>query len=340
MHYGGTIGDIGEKELIRSIIKPLLNPNDDPNSVGDDCAAIDAGAAGLVCVSTDRVPADLISFRLGIIDHRGLGYYLAVLNLSDLAAAGARPAGLLLNFGLPSATRVEDFVALFEGAKSACEKHGCTIIGGDLSNSSELSLSATSVGIVAAGRRMITRRGTKVGDLVFCEEPVGLTSTAFAYFLRAKPTGLQLAPSEEELLMDQFRKPCPRFDVGYPLLELGRVTAMDNTDGVAQSLAELAELNGVGICIDGGSLPIHDLSYKVARFLEVEPYEVALGPGADFQLIGTLEREAHRQMLPQDVRIIGESVNGVGLSIRRGSKIDKIDIPGWNYFVPPVGSPR
>src|SRR5262249_49684969 len=102
-----TIADVGEKELIRSTIKPLLNPTDDHNSIGDDCAAIPIRAGSLACISTDRVPADLISFRLGIISHRGLGNYLAILNLSDIAAMGAEPVGLLLNLALPSNTSVE-----------------------------------------------------------------------------------------------------------------------------------------------------------------------------------------------------------------------------------------
>src|ERR1700722_5939484 len=132
MSRTGTISELGEKQLIRSIIKPLLNPDDDPNSIGDDCATIPALPGSLVCASTDRVPADLISFRIGIIDYRGLGNYLAVLNLSDLAAMGARPAGILLNLGLPATTPVGDLVAFLEGARSACADCDSRILGGDL----------------------------------------------------------------------------------------------------------------------------------------------------------------------------------------------------------------
>ena len=68
--------DIGEKEIIRSIIKPMFNPKGILGGVGDDCAVLDVGNGKSICVSTDRVPADLISFKLGLINHYQLGYYL------------------------------------------------------------------------------------------------------------------------------------------------------------------------------------------------------------------------------------------------------------------------
>jgi thiamine-monophosphate kinase len=210
------IREVGEKELIRSVIKPLLNPADDPNSVGDDCAVVQAEAGSLFCLSTDRVPADLISFRLGIITHRGLGYYLAILNLSDLAAMGAKPSGLLLNLGLPPDTLVDDLVAFLRGARDACTEYGCRILGGDLSNSIELSLSATSFGTVAQSD-LLRRRGASRGDLIFCANPIGMTATAFAYFLRAKPRGFALGAPEEDRLKEQFRKPRARFDIARAL---------------------------------------------------------------------------------------------------------------------------
>ena len=77
--------DIGEKRLIAEYIRPLFNPAGLRESVGDDCALIQVGAGNWVCVSTDRVPADLIAFKLGLIGFRELGQYLAVLNISDIA---------------------------------------------------------------------------------------------------------------------------------------------------------------------------------------------------------------------------------------------------------------
>src|SRR6266508_6314969 len=107
-----TIGDIGEKELIRTLITPLLNPEANRDLPGDDCGIAWVANGIPICISTDRVPWDLIAFRIGLIDINRLGYYLAVLNLSDIAAMGAIALGVVLNLGLPPSSPIDDLRAL------------------------------------------------------------------------------------------------------------------------------------------------------------------------------------------------------------------------------------
>lgn len=332
-----TVSDLGEKELIRTFIKPYLNPAADPNLVGDDCAVIPVGESRAICISTDRVPADLISFRLGLIDYEGLGYYLAVLNLSDIAAMGAEPSGILLNFGLEKSFTLESFRQLIEGAKRACDKYGCVILGGDLSSAEEMSISATSVGI-APYPGLLRRSGALPGDSIYCSSSIGLTPTAFSYFLEAKPQGLILETAEEEILAGQFRSPQALFSVGAALRGTqSRITAMDNTDGIGQSLAELAEINNVNCIVDAGLLPIHSISYKVAAYLGIDVIDLVLGPGADFQLVGTIEPGLSLSASALDsvgVRLIGQVVQGSGVSLRRGDSVQSFKPRGWNYFAP------
>jgi thiamine-monophosphate kinase len=330
---GRLLRDVGEKTLISDIIKPLLNPGRDRNSIGDDCAVIEVLGGGLVCISTDRVPADLVSYRLGIIDNYGLGSYLAVLNLSDIAAMGAEPRGLLLNLALPEHTSVEDLKALLSGARDACGTYGTAVIGGDLSSASELSISATSIGY--AEGNVLRRFGSEPGDSIYCTRHVGLTSTAFAYFLRAAPQGLSLEPHLEGLLKDQFRKPQALFEIAAKLrAEKIDVTAMDNTDGVGQTLLELAELNEVAFVIDPDLLPLHPVTKIVAEHLGEDLLELALGPGADFQLLGTLPGSCDTKVVAErcGVSIIGEVENGSGVSRRAGDGTVPIKVTGWSYY--------
>ncbi|UYN96056.1 MAG: thiamine-phosphate kinase [Enhydrobacter sp.] len=339
MNDGKLILDLGEKEIIRTIIKPLLNPQGTPDLVGDDCAVIKLTDGQALCISTDRVPADLISFRLGLIDYRQLGNYLAVLNLSDVAAMGAMPIGLLLNLGLPATLSVEHFQDLMLGASRACERYDCRVIGGDLSNASELSISATSIGLTKY-ENVLRRSGSKVGDRIFCTDALGLTSTAFHYFLDAKNRGLRLSSSDEDVLADQFRSPRARFDVGPPLSLFRGVTCMDNTDGIGQTLLELAEINQVGFELNAEALPIHHLTEKVAAYLGMGVLDIALGPGADFQLLGTLPIELEPAIKHPDLslKVIGRVVDGSGVHVfERGSRREFV-VRGWNYFS--AGVPR
>lgn len=333
MNVGKTVSDLGEKEIIRSIIKPALNPENDPDLPGDDCAVLRLSASAAICVSTDRVPADLISFRLGLIDHFGLGYYLVVLNLSDIAAMGAEPIGILLNLGLPASLPLGHLEQILAGAKQACQAHNCRIVGGDLSSSQELSISATSIGRVIY-EQVLRRIGTKLGDYVYCSGYLGLTSTAFHYYLVAKPGGMRLSDAEEAILANQFRKPAPRFELTRKLRDLPpSVTCMDNTDGAGQTLIELSEINQVAFLLQIASLPIHEVSQRVARYLNLDVLSVALGSGADFQLLGTVPPESKDLVSHlEGVCVIGEAIPGQGIWVAPRGTPREIKVSGWNYF--------
>jgi thiamine-monophosphate kinase len=143
---GATIAEIGEKRLLREVIRPLFNPERRSDSVGDDCALIEVASGRVLCASTNHVSAELIAFRLGLIDYAGLGRSLTALTLSDIAACGDRALALLLATALPSSFRVDDLVSLLTAIQREGGKCGVQIKGGDLSASSELSLSCTALG--------------------------------------------------------------------------------------------------------------------------------------------------------------------------------------------------
>ncbi len=332
------ISDVGEKRIISEIIKPLFNPEGDLCGIGDDCAVISPPAGQYVCMSTDRVPADLISFKLGLIDYRGLGYYLAVLNISDVVAAGAEPVALLLNLAFPGGFSVKNLRLLLHGVQDACEQYHCRVLGGDLSSSQEMSLSATSVGFSSCSKTLY-RRGCSPGDLIYCSDYLGLTSTAFAYFLKAKPQGFKLENADELLLVQQFSNPRARKSVKDFLLSLdGKVTCMDNTDGVGQTLLELSENNKVKFVVDGAKLPIHSVTRDVAKFLQMDPVALAFDPGADFQLLGTVSRALpsvqprFTDSLLGTLSIIGSVQEGCGVWVQNQSGLRQMDIAGWNYY--------
>lgn len=328
-----TISEVGEKVLISTIIKPRLNPLSNPDLAGDDCAILRSELGSAFCISTDRVPADLISFRLGIIDHFGLGNYLAVLNLSDIAAMGAEPRGLLLNLGLPHDLPVTHFEQIIDGAATACREYGCEILGGDMSSASELSLSATSIGS-ATYEGLLRRKGAQPDDLVYCTGYLGLTSTAFKYFLDAKKKGLQLGSENEQLLKDQFQKPTAKFQFGRIMRVLDPpVTCMDNTDGAAQTLLELCEINSVGAVLTETDLPIHQVSREVATYLNCSVLDVALGPGADFNLLGTIRRSEQPKIIGvPGLHIIGRTIAGSGICVEGEGKVRPFAVRGWNYY--------
>jgi thiamine monophosphate kinase len=120
---------------------------------------------------------------------------------------------------------------------------------------------------------------------------------------------------------------------------------MDNTDGFGQTVFELSQLNGVGFLLNASALPIHPISRQVAAFLGVDVIDLALGPGADFQLVGTIAADA----LPEGadtspgIRCVGRATSAAEtIAVLDATGRERaVTVTGWDYFSnDPVGSVR
>lgn len=328
------LSEVGEKALIRDFIKPFFNSTDDPAGVGDDCAMVTFGDE-VALVSTDRVPSDLTAFKLGILDYHGLGDYLARLNLSDIAACGGQAVGLLLNLGLPNDVAYDDVLALCRGFGSRAERHGATVLGGDVTSACELSISATSIGRVARSS-VLTRRNAKPGDSIFISRPLGMTPAAFHVFVRR----LESRFSSDSLLLmrRQFTDLEPMLSLGQALAASGQCGAcMDNTDGIGQSLSELSEASKCAFVVHGSALRIPIVVENVSQIVDLSPLAFVFNGGADFSLVGTIRgcwsSERATSQFGHPLEIIGRVEAGHGVWFENGER-RPLTFQGWNYFHP------
>lgn len=326
------LSEVGEKAFIRNFIKPFFNLDDDPAGVGDDCAMVPFGSEAAL-LSTDRVPSDLTAFRLGILDYRGLGDYLARLNLSDIAACGGYPIGLLLNLGLPPDVEHDDVQSLCRGFEACATRHKASVLGGDITSACELSISATSIGKAPPGQ-VLTRREARPGDSVFLSRPLGLTPAAFQVFLSGHER--KFSESVLTVLRRQFTHMEPMLSLGQALGKSGLCGAcMDNTDGIGQSLSELSESSKVAFVVRKSALRIPELVETVGRATGVDPLNLVFNGGADFSLVGTLSGEWSCKRasaeLGHPLEIIGRVEAGTGLWLEDGER-KPLSFRGWNYF--------
>jgi thiamine-monophosphate kinase len=324
------LSDIGEKTFIRNFIKPFFNSADDPAGVGDDCAMVACGDE-IILLSTDRVPSDLTAFRLGLLDFYGMGDYLARLNLSDIAACGGHAVGLLLNLGLPPDIAYADAEALCRGFGARAEQHGATVLGGDITSASELSISATSIGRATRGL-VLTRRTARPGDSIFLSRPLGLAPAAFLAFLGA----VSLPSDVMTVLRAQFTDLAPMLSLGQALAASGLAGAcMDNTDGVGQSLRELSEASGCAFIIQAPALQLVPAIVQVSKAVSLSPMDFIFNGGADFSLVGTIRgqwsSERATETLGHPVQIIGNVEPGEGVWLDDGVRTP-LTFRGWNYF--------
>jgi len=326
-----VVGHLGEKRILEEIILPRVNPGKDTHLAGDDCGILNVPDGSAICVSTDRVPWDLTAYKLNLMSEFDLGYYLAVLNISDIAAMGATPLALLLNLAVPSDFPVEKLRDVVDGAMAAAAENSCVIIGGDLSDSAEPSLCATSIGF-APQNQTLPRLGAQPGDAIYMTRQFGVSATALRYFRDAKPRGMRLKSDDELTLRAALIRPTPQLRIGRELAKRGlRVTGMDNTDGLSQSLADLAATNSKHYAIDARLIDVEELTNEVANFLNEDPIELGMGPGADMNLVGTVNDPS----LIEEIGMlrIGTVEAGSGVSIATETMRRPLQSTGWNYFL-------
>lgn len=234
---------------------------------GDDAAVLRDGWV----LSTDLSVED-VHFRRAWLEEREIGYRAAVAGLSDLAAMGAAPVGLLLSIAAPRGGGV-DIEAVAAGARAAAEEHGAAVIGGDISRSpGPLVLDVVALGCTAWP---VQRDGAEPGDHVWVTGSLGAAAAA----VQAWQQGEVPAPE----LRAAFAAPRARTEEARCLVEREIVDAMiDLSDGLAGDAGHLAAASGVAITLETGCVPVADAAVEA---LGVEAaLDAALHGGEDYEL--------------------------------------------------------
>ena len=173
------LSELGELGLLAELERRGLARN-----IGDDAAQL-----GDRLVVTQDALVERVHFRLDWISWRDLGWRAAAVNLSDLAASGADPEGLLVTLAAPAETDLHDILELYEGIAET----GVPVVGGDLSRAEEVILSVTALGRSA---RVPGRAGARPGDHVVVTGPLGAAGAAFRRQSYVRPP-IRLADGKE-----------------------------------------------------------------------------------------------------------------------------------------------
>ena len=323
-----------EDRLIARYFRPLATA---PGAfgLGDDAAAVTPPAGCDLVLTTDGVISGvhfLPDDPPGHIARKALR-----MNLSDLAAKGARPIGFLLSIALPARTE-ESWIAAFAAGLGEDAKHyDCPLFGGDTDHTpGPLSISMTAFGAVPSGA-MVRRSTAQAGDIIVVSGTIG--DAALGLLLR-REIGLaerwRLSAASWNHLRQRYLLPQPRSALAEAVLRHASA-AMDVSDGLVGDLAKLCRASGVAAEVDVENVPLSDAA-RAALSADPKLIETVLTGGDDYEIVLTVPPAkladfrvaANGAGVP--VRQIGRVLSGEGTRFLRAGEVVAFARPSYSHF--------
>lgn len=280
-----------EDELIDALRRLLSG--DSPGvtvGVGDDAAVVELGRHPAV-LTTD-VLVEGVHFRRSATTPNDLGYKAIAVNVSDVAAMGGSPRYATVGLGLRSGNETPFVMELYGGMLEAAEEHGLAVVGGDLSRADRVVISVTIVGEVPRGQA-VTRSGGTAGERLVVTGALGAAAGGL-WLLQADRGAVADALGTEwarELSVAHAR-PVARVGEAQTLARAGATAMMDLSDGLALDLSRLCAASGVGARVRAHALPVSPALHDLQKVTGVDPVELALHGGEDYELLAALPAAA------------------------------------------------
>jgi thiamine-monophosphate kinase len=315
---------MNEFEIIERCFNVSVNDPDVVLGIGDDAALVRAD--GLLAVATDTLVAGV--HFLEDIDPARLGARAVAVNVSDMAAMGARPRWYTLALTIP---RADDawLTAFAGGLHGEAGRYGLSLIGGDTTRG-PLTITLQLIGSVAGGQGL-RRSGARPGDRIFVTGSLGDAAAGLACLRAGAPT----SEAALRFLRARFETPTPRVAAGLALNGLASA-AIDVSDGLLVDLGRICQASGCGATVDVETLPLS------AALLSVCPRDEAIGHaltgGDDYELCfaGAAEDAEHivaaLASVDTPVTCIGTFEQGSGVRCLRKGADYAVAGTGYMHF--------
>ncbi len=325
---------MGEFDLIERYFKSAAKSSSDADlGIGDDCALLTPAPGMQLAISSDM----LVEGRhfLSTVSPEALGHKALAVNLSDLAACGAKPIAFTLALALPHVD--EAWLAGFsKGLFALADEHNCALIGGD-TTAGPLNICITVFGHVPTGLALL-RSGAKAGDNIYVSGLPGQARLA----LEAFRGNLSLLEKDFSLTRSRMERPAPRVALGMALRGMAS-SAIDVSDGLLGDLSHILKASGLGAEI---ALNTIDSIARNAYFLPANSRfdskllrKMVLAGGDDYELVFTAapaQREAVQAAAlaaQTPITRIGTMQAELGLRLREAdNSIANNDFASFDHF--------
>jgi thiamine-monophosphate kinase len=334
---------LGEFEIIARYFAPLAK-NPAALDLLDDAAVLAVPEGHELVVTSDTI-IEGVHF-LGGDPPASIGHKALAVNLSDLAAKGARPEAYLLNLAMPAPPSAGWLTNFTAGLRALQDEADIDLVGGDTSATpGPLTVTVTALGLVPLGEALL-RRGAMAGDRVCVSGTTG--DAALGLMLLRDPrlaARWGLAGGEGDFLIERYRRPAARSVLAAPLRHCGRA-AIDISDGLVGDLEKLCKSSSVGATIEAGRVP---LSAAAAKAVTADPnlLPVLLTAGDDYEILTAME-EAHVSAFATEAGEHGVAVTAIGtiepgaaevIVLADGGKPLALGTTGFAHFRP-VSAPN
>jgi thiamine-monophosphate kinase len=253
-------------------------------SRGDDCAIIAGGKD--ICVSSDLFLED-VHFRRAYFTAEDIGYKALAVNVSDIAAMGARPFAFTMDLMVPPDLDETFWNGFFKGMSMLARQNDLALAGGDLSRADKLGVSISIFGVGGSGGRFLRRGNCAPGDVLFTVGDLGLARAGLKTLEILGDKGREAFPAA----VTAHLRPKPKVMIGTMLNAAGVKGLMDVSDGLARDLPRfLGPTLGAALTIPTNILNGNVIAYALAT--GEDPVELAMLGGEDYALLGCMSENS------------------------------------------------
>lgn len=327
---------LGEFGIIARYFAPLAT---DTAALGlrDDTAVLRPPEGQEIVLSCDTVVAG-VHFRESdppdTIGHKALA-----VNLSDLAAKGARPYVYLLALSLPAKPLAAWLEGFTEGLRALQERAGTCLAGGDTTQApGPVSITVTVLGLVPQGHAVL-RHGAKRGDRLYVSGTIGDAYLGLRLLEEpalAKTWGL--TTQDSAFVIDRYQRPAPRSELALVVRNFAQA-AIDVSDGLVLDIEKLAQVSHVRAAIEASAVPLSPVAKKAVRH-EPKLLETLIAAGDDYEIVAAVpeasakafEAEAHVTAVPVTPIGLIEDGEGEVRVLGRDGKPLRLARKGFSHF--------
>jgi len=324
------LGERGIIDLIWSILGTdhLNNPANLILPPPDDASALKMKDGTYLVLKTDMFVKRTDAPKG--MKHSQMGFKALAMNVSDLAAKGAKPIAFMFSLGIPKNYDAGKLRSLICGLKEASIEYSAPILGGDVGEAKDLIVSGFLAGYT---KSLVKRSGASPGDIIAVTGSFGDTASAFKILLEGK----EAPPELKRSICNSVYNPKAKLALGLAMAESDAASSsMDSSDGLAFTLNGIAKASRVCLKID--RLPISKNAVDFGKLHRIDPKDLALFGGEEYEIVYTIKKEmwdsalSAAQAAKGQLIEIGKVARGGGVYLKGESGETPIPEKGWEHL--------